>query len=467
MTARYDPQSRAKQEVAYTLADLPDAPYLYLLQGPQSGEFERPPTATRPPAEEGGGIPQGPTASYTPSPKAEPQLRPDPSTYYYDPGPRLIDRETRGVDPDVPEPGILSKTDDPEFEEFMEQVFGFLQDPTVVAMATPISGLFGMASQLFGNYSLPNPPTGLLGLADLARNLYSATLGANVQQSLNPVDIGGFDAGDIFGGYEGQSQLGYSIGDDVFGGGGGGGFDSGADIQGGFGGGAGDFGGGYGGGSDTFGGGSNSGDAGSGGGGGQSDAGGGGGGVCFAAGTAILMDDGNLKTIETIKLGDKVMAFDGEGELEPREVVALLAKRSQPVVRVNVKTLVTQQHRFFVNQGAGWEFVAVEDILAGAIAMGPDGSEIVIDGIEDAREQRDVYNLTVEGLHTYVANGFRVHNIKHEGGYIPESTVPGKPRSDVPEILQEGEYVMTADAVDMLGPDFFGRLNDMAKLAKR
>lgn len=46
-------------------------------------------------------------------------------------------------------------------------------------------------------------------------------------------------------------------------------------------------------------------------------------GTCFVAGTPILMADGSLKPIETVHLEDRVMAFDGAGPLEPREVTDL------------------------------------------------------------------------------------------------------------------------------------------------
>ena len=39
-----------------------------------------------------------------------------------------------------------------------------------------------------------------------------------------------------------------------------------------------------------------------------------------------------------------------------------------------------------------------------------DGSESVIEKIESGPEYDFVYNLTVEGVHTYFADGVRVHN---------------------------------------------------------
>jgi len=206
------------------------------------------------------------------------------------------------------------------------------------------------------------------------------------------------------------------------------------------------------------------GDAGSGGGGGQ-----GGGGVCFAAGTKVLMGDETERNIETLQLGDKVMAFDADnGEKVPCDVVGRFAHRLVPVWRLNGDTLCTPGHRFFAQFGEnGWGFWPLEEIPIGGRIMDANGGEIVVERIEDAGERRDVFNITVERLHTYIANGHRVHNIKHSGGYISEDRVPDQMRGDVDEVLQEGEYVIQADVVDMLGREFFDGINKMAELARK
>ncbi len=208
------------------------------------------------------------------------------------------------------------------------------------------------------------------------------------------------------------------------------------------------------------------GDAGSGGGGGA-DSGGGGMG-CFAKGTAVLMADGSEKPIEQLQLGDMVMGFNEGDDPEPCEVIGRFAHRSKPVWRLNGNTMVTPGHRFFAMIGTnGYGFWPLEEIPLGARIMAGDGSSVVVETIEDAGEQRDVFNITVQRMHTYIANGYRVHNIKHMGGLISEDRVPDQTRGDVDETLMEGEYVITADAVDMFGPEFFGNINRLARMAKR
>ena len=204
------------------------------------------------------------------------------------------------------------------------------------------------------------------------------------------------------------------------------------------------------------------GDAGSGAG---ADSGGGGMG-CFVAGTKVQMADGSEKNIELIQLGDMVMGFSEGEDPEPCEVIGRFAHRNKHVWRLNGDTMCTPGHRFFASiHEDKWGFWPLEEIPIGATILGGDGEKREVERIEDAGEHRDVFNITVQRLHTYIADGYRVHNIKHMGGYISEDRVPGQTRGDVAETLQEGEYVITADAVDMLGQEFFDQINKLARMA--
>jgi hypothetical protein len=57
-------------------------------------------------------------------------------------------------------------------------------------------------------------------------------------------------------------------------------------------------------------------------------------------------------------------------------------------------------------------------------------------------------------------------DIFHEGGYVSEDKVPGEQRGDVSATLQEGEGVLTADALEVLGPGFVYGVNMMAKMMR-
>jgi hypothetical protein len=206
------------------------------------------------------------------------------------------------------------------------------------------------------------------------------------------------------------------------------------------------------------------GDGGAGGGGGGS---GGGGFGCFIAGTPILMSDGSEKPIEDIRCGDRVMAFDGEAPLTGCYVIGTMSKSGQPVLQINGKIEVTSRHRFFADCGDGYDFYPIEEIPIGAEFMDARGEPVALESLQAYGALKTVYNFTVADLHTYVAGGLRVHNIKHGGGYIHEDRVPGQTRGDVPETLQEGEHVLSADAVELAGgPGVFHGMNLMARLVK-
>ncbi len=234
-----------------------------------------------------------------------------------------------------------------------------------------------------------------------------------------------------------------------------------------------DIGGGYG--QETLGGPSHSdtlGDSGFGGGGDAGSGGGGGGagtGGCFVAGTKITMSDGSEKPIEDVHLGDKVLAFDADtGETDACEVISRFSHVRHSIWVLNDRTFCTPIHRFWAKFGAnGWGFWPLEEIPIGAWLMDAAGNEIAAETIQDTGRLQTVHNIEVERLHTYIADGYRVHNEKHEGGYIDESRVPDVTRGDVDEILQEGEFVVTADAVDMIGPEFFEGINRIARLARK
>lgn len=167
---------------------------------------------------------------------------------------------------------------------------------------------------------------------------------------------------------------------------------------------------------------------------------------CFAAGTPILMADGSLKPIEAVRAGDRVMAFDGPGALEPRTVTALHRSVTSewivlrfPGDAARGTLAVTPEHPFLTKDGA---FVPIGTLLARS-PMGlaevvlADGSHVTVSGrrVRYCAETADMfgqaeafaavhgalavarpggwatYNFEVEGLHTYVAGGLRVHNL--------------------------------------------------------
>jgi ABC-type molybdate transport system ATPase subunit len=80
---------------------------------------------------------------------------------------------------------------------------------------------------------------------------------------------------------------------------------------------------------------------------------------CFPAGTLISMADGTQKPIESVQIGDEVLAF-AEGEcntpLVPRKVVRLFDNITQDFIRLSSPSLkndivVTPGHHFYRPDG--------------------------------------------------------------------------------------------------------------------
>lgn len=96
---------------------------------------------------------------------------------------------------------------------------------------------------------------------------------------------------------------------------------------------------------------------------------------CFAAGTPIEMADGTTKPIEDIRLGEKVLAFDGDadggrGAKVPRRVTQLHRNENQPLINFH-GTKVTPGHAYLTGEGT---FLPIIEILQN------DGTVVMSDG---------------------------------------------------------------------------------------
>lgn len=96
---------------------------------------------------------------------------------------------------------------------------------------------------------------------------------------------------------------------------------------------------------------------------------------CFAAGTPIEMADGSTKPIEDIKLGDKILAFDGDadggrGAKVARRVTQLHRTENQPLINFH-GTKVTPGHAYLTGEGS---FLPIIEILQN------DGTVVMSDG---------------------------------------------------------------------------------------
>ena len=124
----------------------------------------------------------------------------------------------------------------------------------------------------------------------------------------------------------------------------------------------------------------------------------------FDADTPVLMADGTKKPISEVKADDEVMATDPEtGETFERKVTDVIVgegKKELVDVTIDGETVTaTDEHPFFVSGDGRW--VYAEDLEAGDRLLTPEGETVRVEAVRVYTEIEKVYNLTVEGVHTY------------------------------------------------------------------
>lgn len=174
---------------------------------------------------------------------------------------------------------------------------------------------------------------------------------------------------------------------------------------------------------------------------------------CFLAGTPIAMADGTEKPIEQVVPGDLVLAFDpaahfGRGALVGRRVTRLFRNITEDIVAVG-GVHMTPGHHVLTGRGV---FCTINEALAhGDALVRADGTlvrppvqryrlgdadapdfEVATDLVmatehglalaPHARTGWRTYNFEVEGLHTYVAGGLRVHN-RSALDFVPDEII--------------------------------------------
>ena len=164
---------------------------------------------------------------------------------------------------------------------------------------------------------------------------------------------------------------------------------------------------------------------------------------CFTADTLVLMADGGAKLISAIEPGDAVMGYRGRiNRVIGVERVPLGQRRLHAIN--GQKAFFTAEHPFLTSQG--WRSVSpaatirethticVTELSLGdrlvcvglvAPGIGTLAVEPSLDfhltplvnlSTDEAPADTVVFNLFLDGDHTYVANGFVVHNKGGEGG---------------------------------------------------
>ncbi|MFZ4179475.1 polymorphic toxin-type HINT domain-containing protein [Streptomyces griseoincarnatus] len=129
---------------------------------------------------------------------------------------------------------------------------------------------------------------------------------------------------------------------------------------------------------------------------------------CFPAGTGVLMADDSVKDIQSVQVGDEVLATDPVAqETGPRKVTDLIitdgdkyfVELSISTPRGEEKLTATEEHPFWSPSEDEW--VEAWELAPGMTLRTDDGDTVTIRANRFYGQSARTYNLTVEGLHSY------------------------------------------------------------------
>jgi len=157
-------------------------------------------------------------------------------------------------------------------------------------------------------------------------------------------------------------------------------------------------------------------------------------GTCFVAGTQIEMADGSLRTIERVRVGDSVRAAGGG--VNRVEKLFVIPSRGLKYSFNGGKFFVTASHPFLTEQG--WKSLdpmgsvrenpglRVTQLSEGDVVLTRAGS-IRLHSIRAAESEETVFNFRTDGDHSYIADGYKVHNAQNKttstsGVWVPLNT---------------------------------------------
>ena len=124
---------------------------------------------------------------------------------------------------------------------------------------------------------------------------------------------------------------------------------------------------------------------------------------CFARGTKVTMANGERKSIETIRPGEKVLTHTGSYKTVS-DVVCLIPEPGSMVLITSEfgEVLATSNHKFLV----GEDWIEAKDLERATLETG----FMVPVKVQEHEDVLEVYDLTVEDDHSYFAEGYAVHN---------------------------------------------------------
>ena len=153
---------------------------------------------------------------------------------------------------------------------------------------------------------------------------------------------------------------------------------------------------------------------------------------CVLKGTLITLEDDETKEIENLKVGEKLLSYsveglentqdktelgktrvnEFEGEFSYQLIKNIWKNNFEQYFKINDKLRITEDHFVMCKRQRQDEYfwIKVEDLMVGDSLFKSDGSFEIIHEKHLIKEERTVYNIQVNSIYSYFANGYLVHN---------------------------------------------------------
>ncbi|MFI9387758.1 polymorphic toxin-type HINT domain-containing protein [Kutzneria sp. NPDC052558] len=157
----------------------------------------------------------------------------------------------------------------------------------------------------------------------------------------------------------------------------------------------------------------------------------------FTASTPVEMADGSQKPISDVHVGDQVLATDPTtGQSADKPVTDVIVGQGlKHLVDVTVvdpdggqgSVTATSNHPFWVDSQKTW--INAGNLKTGERLRTDDGHSVTVTGLHTHDETTQVYNLTVDGTHTYYVGTGDAQVLVHNAGcFDPTKTGAGLPK---------------------------------------
>jgi len=170
---------------------------------------------------------------------------------------------------------------------------------------------------------------------------------------------------------------------------------------------------------------------------------------CFLPDSEILKADGTTIHISGVKRGDELLSYSPEGNIVHTKVKAIISHKVDEyiVLKTDRNTLaVTAEHPFYTGNGT---FKTLDILKTGDTVFAWDGHALSpqhIVSLQKINKRVRVFNLQTDQPNTFFAAGLAVHNKGGGGGCFPAGTIIRTQAGQIPiENLSASDTVQAID----------------------